>query len=210
MQALFDTPLNTWSAATLQRWCAKHAELNSEHVEAAARLRGVTGAQLALFSDAELEDHGLPPRMRTFLAENLLLKERSSCAEAVEEKEDAPLLTPEGGECGEEGRAVVLVAGIASAAEAATEFLRGEREKRERGEGTDLSAIQQDGAAPALPYTWATTAAGFGLEAVRKMLSIGENVPLVGICFTLCMVVAMSAEQAMSNKSACAELALCT
>jgi hypothetical protein len=96
-----------------------------------------------------------------------------------------------------------LVAGFAGAMAATTAFMAGEKAKRERGDATTADTMTTS---VALPYAWAAGSAAFGLEWVKKALTVGEGVPMVGAIFTLCLIVAQSAETAVANKASAAAL----
>jgi hypothetical protein len=96
-----------------------------------------------------------------------------------------------------------LAAGLAGALAATTAFMAGEKAKRERGDATTADTMTTS---VALPYAWAASSASFGLEWVKKALSVGEGVPMVGAVFTLCLIVAQSAETAVANKASAAAL----
>jgi hypothetical protein len=97
-----------------------------------------------------------------------------------------------------------LAAGFAGALAATAAFVGAERAKRERGETTTADTMTTS---VALPYAWAAASASFGLEWVKKALEVGEGVPMVGAVFTLCLIVAQSAETAVANRAAAALLA---
>ena len=96
-----------------------------------------------------------------------------------------------------------VVAGLAGAFAATTALIASEREKRENGQATLADTMS---ASVALPYAWAAESAQFGLEFVKKALEVGENVPMVGAVFTLCLLVAQAAQSALANKGASREL----
>ena len=196
-------------------------------VTAAELLKGVTGSQLAAFSQSDWEEHGLPPRMRAYITEKLLSPVEPTVGDTLAKVEreksvlrnhlarhtstsERPLATEEEQplvEAADAGgasvRALAITAGIASVAAGVTGFLEAQRLKREMGQP---EASDEMPPKVALPYQWAAASAGLGLEWVKKALEIAENAPLVGAVFTLCLIVAQSAEQALCNKSSCAEL----
>ncbi len=116
--------------------------------------------------------------------------------------DDAPLL-PVRPPTPPSNLAMQLTAGLAGAMAATTTFLAVERNKRATGEATTSETLSTS---VALPYQWAATTASLGLEFVKNALQIGESVPMVGACFTLCLIIAQSAEQAMANKASAAEI----
>jgi hypothetical protein len=99
--------------------------------------------------------------------------------------------------------AVSVAAGLAGAFAGASAVLAGEKAKRERGDATMADTMSTS---VALPYAWAASSAAFGLEWVKRALEVGEGVPMVGAVFTLCLIVAQSAETAVVNKAAAAAL----
>jgi len=99
------------------------------------------------------------------------------------------------------GGVTALAGGLA----ATSAFLAAERAKRAEGLRTTADTLQATGS-PTAPYSWAAESQQFGMEWVKKVLEIGEGAPMVGAVFTLCLIIARSAEQALANKSACAEL----
>ena len=235
-QAALREPLSSWSAATLAFWCAAQGEqLRTSRVDVGRLLSGVTGAELLRLTDAELDELGVPSRMRAYLRDKLVYAQATPAtvdeqllqaetqgrtlretlratssrrdlseatgARAPSEADSAPLLrapTPPG------RMASAAVGAVAGALAATTAFMAVERRKREAGQATTSDALSTTSVT--LPYQWAASSANFGLEWVRKALEVGEGVPMVGACFTLCLIVAQSAEQAMANKSAAGEL----
>ena len=211
----------------MARWCNLQGEQlkTAAGVEAASLLNGVTGARLAAFTNADLEEHGLPPRMRAYITDKLLQKPAAPSVEEQLEQterekgvlrshltrqssehalsgEEEPLLSEGPGRASV--RALAATAALAAIAGGVTGFLAGEKEKRDRGEtGLDGTLPSNVGA---LPYQWAAQSADLGLDFVKKALEIAEKAPLVGAVFTLCLIVAQSAEQALCNKNSCAEL----
>ena len=215
-----------------------------------ALLAGVSGDDLLHMSDRDLDERGVPYRIRNMLREQLL-----PAAEAAAESEPAVLSVDEqvvrasqhaaqmraslntrsgaarSGEAPEEeeeagreddgeselhvhllprpptpptDKTIGLVSGVAGALAATTAFIASERAKKAQGLRTTVDTM--DVTSPTLPYTWASQSAGFGMEWVKKALEVGEGAPLIGACFTLCLIIARSAEQALANKGACAQL----
>ena len=250
-QAKLRDPVSTWSPATLALWLDR-AQLSKtpSGVAVSALLAGVSGDDLLHMSDRDLDERGVPYRIRNMLREQLL-----PAAEAAAESEPAVLSVDEqvvrasqhaaqmraslntrsgaarSGEAPEEeeeagreddaeselhvhllprpptpptDKTIGLVSGVAGALAATTAFIAAERAKKAQGLRTTVDTM--DVTSPTLPYTWASQSAGFGMEWVKKALEVGEGAPLIGACFTLCLIIARSAEQALANKGACAQL----
>lgn len=51
-----------------------------------------------------------------------------------------------------------------------------------------------------LPYEWASESAEFGLEFVKGALEIGESLPMIGACFTLCLIIAKARREELGTR----------
>jgi len=196
-------------------------------VEARTLLGGVSGAQLARFSQEQLEEYGLTPTMRAFITAKLLapatepsvdarvaqverekailrdhLSRQASEAQRPLAEEEEPLVRAAGMSAAS-ARALALTSAMAGALTGVTGFLAAEKVKKEMGRSTADESMPPT---VAMPYQWASASANLGLEWVKKALEVGEKAPLVGAVFTLCLIVAQSAETALCNKTACAAL----
>lgn len=58
---------------------------------------------------------------------------------------------------------------------------------RSQGQATTADTLATS---VSLPYEWASETAEFGLEFVKSALEIGESLPMIGACFTLCLIIA--------------------
>ena len=103
--------------------------------------------------------------------------------------DDGPSYEDGGSTVGE--KLATLAAGIAGFA---TGFLAGQKGKHADGARPAADDAASNNALQALPYQWASQSAEFGLEFVRKALEVGEGLPMIGACFTLCLIIAKSAE----------------
>ena len=248
LQAKLRDPVSTWSPATVALWLDRAKLKTPAGVAVSLLLQGVSGETLLSLTDRDLDERGVPFRVRKVLRDELL---GGAAEAAVESAPDAPVASvdeqvarasehaaqmrasfnnrsgaarsgeaPKEEEGDEESeinvhllprpptpptdKTVGLVSGVAGALAATTAFMAAERAKK--AEGLRTTAEAMDATSPTLPYTWASQSAGFGLEWVKKALEVGEGAPLIGACFTLCLIIARSAEQALANKGACAQL----
>lgn len=69
---------------------------------------------------------------------------------------------------------------------------------RSQGQATTADTLSTS---VSLPYEWASETAEFGLEFVKNALEIGESLPMIGACFTLCLIIAKARPAACGRAS---------
>lgn len=204
-------PLVEWSAREVERWLRAQPELRTANVNCSKLLKGITGHELADMVEDDLDELGVPRSMRRFLMDHLidptvdvqLRRELPQTSLPPSEVEGSVAgFRRNSGAPGNIGEKVVAV--MAGALAATTGFLASEKEKKSQGKETAADTMATS---VSLPYEWASQSAEFGMEFVRNALEVGTTLPMIGACFTLCLIIAKSAEQVYANNHNCTAMA---